>query len=107
MKLIILIVSNKDLNNIISAVSVEGFFSTRISTAGQFLEGGHSTVLIGVKDDEVENLFSVIQKNVTKRVVRKTGVESTLEGSLLKKPVDVEEYGGVAFVIDVEEFRKF
>ena len=34
------------------------------------------------------------------------GVASTLEGSWLRQPVDVEEYGAVAFVINVDEFRK-
>ena len=43
---------------------------------------------------------------MTKRVVRQVGVASTLEGSLLRQPVDVEEYGAVAFVINVDEFRK-
>lgn len=84
----------------------EGFFSTKISTAGQFLEGGHTTVLFGVEEEKLEQLFSIIEKNVTKRVIRQKGVESTIEGSLLKKPVDVEEFGAVAFVIDVDQFRK-
>ena len=39
--------------------------------------------------------------------MRKRDVASTLNGTLLKQPVDVEEYGGVAFVIDVEDFVKF
>ena len=53
-----------------------------------------------------EQLFDVLKKHVTKRVVRQAGVASTLEGSLLRQPVDVEEYGAVAFVINVDEFRK-
>lgn len=106
MKLVISIFSNKDFGKVLAATSAEGFFSTKISTAGQFLEGGHTTVLFGVKDEDIEKLFGIIEKNVTKRVVRKKGVDSTIEGSLLKKPIDVEEYGAVAFVIDVEQFRK-
>lgn len=106
MKLVIAIVSNKDLANVLAATSAEGYFSTKIATAGQFLEGGHTTILYGIEDDKVENLFDILEKNITKRIVRKTGVESTLEGSLLKKPVDVEEYGAVAFVVNVDEFRK-
>ncbi len=106
MKLAIVIISNKDLPKVLANTSAEGFFSTKISTSGMFLEEGHTTVLFGVEESKVDTLFSIIENNVTKRVVRKTGVESTLEGSLLKKPVDVEEYGAVAFVIDVEQFRK-
>lgn len=105
-KLVIVIISNKDLSKVLSATSTEGFFSTKISTAGQFLEGGHTTVLFGVQEDRVDFLLDLIKKNVTKRVVKQKGIESTLEGSLLKKPVDVEEYGAVAFVIDVEQFKK-
>ena len=100
MKLVIVIVSNKDLTNVLSSTVEEGYFSTKISTQGMFLENGQTTVLFGVKDEEVDKLFDIIEKNVTKRV------DSTLQGSLLKKPVDVEEYGAVAFVIDVDQFRK-
>ena len=75
MKLVIVIVSNKDLTNVLSSTIEEGYFSTKISTQGMFL-------------------------------VRHVGVDSTLQGSLLKKPVDVEEYGAVAFVLDVDQFRK-
>ncbi|MGN0533835.1 MAG: cyclic-di-AMP receptor [Eubacterium sp.] len=106
MKLVITIVSNKDLANVLSSTSREGFFSTKIATAGQFLESGQTTILFGTEDEKVEKLFEIIEKSVTKRVLRKTGVESTIEGSLLKKPVDVEEFGAVAFVINVEDFRK-
>lgn len=106
MKLAIVILSNKDLPNVLAVTSTEGYQSTKIATAGQFLESGQTTVLYGVDDEKVEDLLELIKNNVTKRVVRREGVESTLEGSLLKQPVDVEEFGAVAFVIDVEQFRK-
>ena len=106
MKLLIVIFSNRDLSKVLSATSAEGFSSTKIATQGQFLENGQTTVLFGVDESRVEELFGVIERNITKRVVRQYGVESTLEGSLLKKPVDIEEYGAVAFVIDVDQFRK-
>lgn len=106
MKLAIIILSNKDTAKVMAATSAEGFSSTRISTSGQFLENGQTTILYGVEDDKVDALFKIVESNVSKRVVKQTGVESTISGSLLKKPVDVEEYGAVGFVIDIEEFRK-
>lgn len=106
MKLVIAIVSNGDLAKVTSATSAEGFPSTNVSTKGQFLASGHTTILFGIDDDRVEELFAILEKNISKRIVRQTGVESTLEGSLLKKPVDVEENGAVAFVVNVEDFRK-
>lgn len=106
MKLVIVIMSNKDVGAVMSATGTEGFMSTKIATQGQFLQSGQTTVLFGVADEKVDTLLELIKNNVTNRVLKKTGVESTIEGSLLKKPVDVEEFGAVAFVINVEEFRK-
>lgn len=106
MKLVIAIVSNADLSNVLAKTGAQGFPSTRIATKGQFLQDGHTTMLFGVSDDRLEALFEIIEENVTKRVVRRSGVDSTIEGSLLNKPVDVEEGGAIAFVVNVEEFRK-
>ena len=102
MKLVMAVISNKDVSKVLDAITKEGFFST----TGQFLADGHTTLFIGTEDHKVEQLFDVLKKHVTKRVVRQAGVASTLEGSLLRQPVDVEEYGAVAFVINVDEFRK-
>ena len=84
-----------------------GYFATKVSTTGQFLVGGHSAILIGCKDEEVEKLYELLKANVTKRVVKTPGVTSTVSGSLLNQAVDVEEYGAVAFTINVEDFNKF
>lgn len=107
MKLLITIISNKDIEKVLEALSKAGFFATKISTTGQFLEGGHSCIFIGVEKEKIEEVFDVLSHNVTKRIVRQYGVSSTVAGTLLKQPVDVEEYGGVCFIIDVEDFRKF
>lgn len=107
LKLVITIISNKDIEKVLEALSKAGFFATKISTTGQFLEGGNSCIFVGVEQDKIEEVFDVLGKNVTKRIIRQHGVNSTVAGTLLKQPVDVEEYGGVAFVIDVENFRKF
>ena len=92
MKLVMAVISNKDVSKVLDAITKEGFSSSRISTTGQFLADGHTTLFIGTEDHKVEQLFDVLEKHVTKRVVR--------------QPVDVEEYGAVAFVINVDEFRK-
>lgn len=107
MKLVIAIVSNKDVKKILDILAESDFRATKVSTSGQLLEGGHSCFFIGTEDNRVESLLSILKENVTKRVIKSHGVSSTLAGTLLKQPVDVEEYGGVAFVVDVEDFEKF
>lgn len=107
MKLIISIVSNKDVDTVLDLLGKSGFSATKVSTTGMFLESGHTCLFIGVENEKVETALEVLKGSVTKRVVRQHGVQSTITGTLLKQPVDVEEYGGVAFVIDVEDFVKF
>ena len=107
MKLVMTIVSNSDAENVLAAAAQNGYFTTKVSTTGQFLVDGHTAILIGCEDDRVEKLYDILKKNVKKRVVKSPGVQSTLSGSLLNQPVDVEEHGAVAFTLDVENFLKF
>jgi uncharacterized protein YaaQ len=107
MKLVIAIISNNDTDNVLSAIAKEGFFATKVSTTGQFLVDGHTGVLIVTEEDKVNAVYDLIKNNVSKRVVRTHGVTSTINGSLLKQAVDVEEHGAVAFTVNVEEFKKF
>ena len=107
MKLVISIISNTDSEKVISAIALAGFSSTKISTQGQFLVDGHTTLLVACEDEKVNTLIEIMKNSATKRVVATSGVTSTLDGSLLKKAVDVEKYGIVAFVINIEEFIKF
>ena len=106
MKLVIAIISNSDTENVVSAIAQNGYSSTKISTQGQFLTDGHTTLLIGCDDEKVKPLLEIMKNSATKRVVESQGVTSTISGSLLKKAVDVEKYGIVAFVINIEEFYK-
>lgn len=107
MKLVMTIVSNQDCEKVLDALAQNRFFATKISITGQFLVDGHTAIIIGCDDEKVDSLYEILKNNVSKRVVKTPGVTSTLAGSLLKQAVDVEEYGGVAFTINVEDYRKF
>ncbi len=107
MKLVMTIVSNSDVEKVMSAVAQDGYSATKISTTGQFLIDGHTAILIGCEDERVQKLYGILKNNVKKRVVKTPGVKSTLSGSLLNQEIDVEEYGAVAFTLDVENFQKF
>lgn len=107
MKLVMTIVSNSDTEKVLAAVAQNGYFATKVSTTGQFLVDGHTAIIIGCADEKVEKLYEILKNNVTKRVVKTPGVTSTITGSLLNQAVDVEEYGAVAFTINVDDFQKF
>lgn len=107
MKLVMTIISNKDTEKVLDSLAKNGYFVTKVSTNGQFLVDGHTALLIGCEDEKVEKLYDLLKEKVTKRTIKTEGVTSTVDGSLLNKAVDVEEYGAVAFTIDVENFSKF
>ena len=106
MKLVIAILSNSDVEKVVSAIAEKGYSSTKISTQGQFLVDGHTTLFVVCEDERVKPLLEIMKENATKRTVESTGVTSTITGSLLKQAVDVEKYGIVATIINVEEFIK-
>ena len=107
MKLVITIISNKDTEKVLDAVVLNGYFATKISTSGQFLVDGNTALLICCEDERVPKLYDILKNSVTKRKIKTQGVTSTVTGSLLKQAVDVEEYGAVAFMTDIERFEKF
>ncbi len=106
MKFIIAIVSNEDAGKTVEQLSVNRFYVTKLSTSGQFLKGGNTTLLIGVADEKVQNVIEIIRSCASKRTIVKGGVESTLEGSLLAKPIEVATGGAVVFVLDVDQFER-
>lgn len=107
MKLVISIISNSDVEKVMNVIGENGYSATKISTTGQFLVDGHTAILIVCDENRVEKLFEVIKASVSKRFVKTPGVTSTIHGSLLNQSVDVEEGGGIAFVVNVEDFKKF
>lgn len=107
MKLVISIISNSDVEKVMNVIGENGYSATKISTTGQFLVDGHTAILIVCDENRVEKLFEVIKGSVSKRFVKTPGVTSTIHGSLLNQSVDVEEGGGIAFVVNVEDFKKF
>ena len=54
MKLVLAIVNNDDSAIVASELTREGYFITKLSTTGGFLQVGNTTLLIGAEDADVE-----------------------------------------------------
>ena len=106
MKLVIAIVSNADLLKVTETLSANGFANSRTAMTGQFLSDGYAMVFIGTLDEKVEEVYKILENSTSRRTVASEGVKSTLAGTLLKQPIAVEKGGAVAFVINVEDFKK-
>jgi uncharacterized protein YaaQ len=60
-KLVMSIVRDQDAGRVIDALVAREFRATRINTAGGFLKRGNATLLIGVQDEEVDEVVGIVQ----------------------------------------------
>lgn len=61
MKLIVAIVKEEQAGKALDALMAAEHRATRINTAGGFLKRGNSTLLVGVEDDKVDEVLSIIK----------------------------------------------
>lgn len=108
MKLIMAIVQSADAKGLLDTLMAEGFRATKISSTGGFLVRGNTTILIGVEDNKVDAVLSILRKCCRPRrefvspVVPLSDV-ATARGWTM--PVQVEVGGATAFVLHVERFE--
>jgi uncharacterized protein YaaQ len=66
-KMVMCIVHPQDMEDLIKALNVAGFRVTRSSTTGGFLRQGMSTLLIGVHEEQVDQVMNIIRENTRPR----------------------------------------
>jgi uncharacterized protein YaaQ len=69
------IVRDQDAARVIDALVAREFRATRINTAGGFLKRGNATLLVGVQDEEVDEVVGIVQD-----VCRHDGVAAPGDG---------------------------
>ena len=105
MKLILAIVNNDDSAVVSATLTRENFTVTKLSTTGGFLMIGNTTLLIGVEEEQVDDVIALIGKKAHshKQVVTSP---SKSEGSVASMPFEVKVGGATVFVVDVDKFVK-
>jgi uncharacterized protein YaaQ len=108
MKLIVAIIHDRDQKKTAHALLSSGRQFTKVATTGGFLREGNVTLLLGVEDDDVDNVIELIRDNCRSReqYVNALPVEAAPGGAFLAAPVKVEVGGAVVFVMDVERFER-
>ncbi len=109
MKLAVCIVHSRDKGKVTDELVRAGFKFTVIGSTGGFLREGNTTFLIGIEDDEVDALYSVVEQNCQTReqVVNVMPFEAGPQGGFMASPVKVPVGGAVVFLLPVEQFRRF
>lgn len=108
MKLVIAVVQGKDANDLLSALTADGFGATQISSAGGFLRESNVTLLIGVDDADVPAVQRIIQANCHSRTHFVNPLMPIVEPgeSLMPAPVEVPVGGATVFVLGVQRFER-
>jgi uncharacterized protein YaaQ len=108
MKLIIAIVQDEDTETLTTALVGAGFRFTKISTTGSFLRTGNSSLMIGVEDERVPAVMSVLRRTCRRRTQIAVPYSPALEPGLLYMPenFEVEVGGAVVFVANVARFER-
>ncbi|TVR70829.1 MAG: hypothetical protein EA415_12215 [Sphaerobacteraceae bacterium] len=108
MKLIIAVIQDEDAENLLSALIAENFRVTQVSTTGSLLRTGNTSLLIGVADDQVPDVFRIIGSVCHRRTQVAVPYSPALEPGLmyLAENLEVEVGGAIIFVLNVGRFER-
>nr|MDD6335179.1 cyclic-di-AMP receptor [bacterium] len=108
MKLIMAIVQDDDAQRVISNLMSEGFSVTKLSTTGGFLRVGNTTLILGVNDDRVSDVVSIVEHTCRsrKQIATTPSPVAGSTGAYVPYPVEVMVGGATIFVLPIEQFKK-
>jgi uncharacterized protein YaaQ len=92
MKLIIAVVQNEDADDVVDALLEARYRATRLASTGGFLRRGNTTIMLGVQDDQVDDVLDIIKRNAKPRPVAGQG--------------DQVQAAATAFVLELEQYER-
>ncbi|OEG00275.1 hypothetical protein BHF71_05050 [Vulcanibacillus modesticaldus] len=109
MKLVIAIIQDKDSQRFSNALIRENIRATKLASTGGFLRSGNTTFFIGIEDERVEDVLTIIKENCKSREQLVSPI-SSLGGnadSYIPYPVEVQVGGATVFVLPIEQYFQF
>lgn len=101
MKLLFIVLSEEDSRRITCELIEREMRVTKISSSGGFLRSGNATLMVGVEDQKVEEILSIIERFSKKRsMTTVSGVRSPECGA---SPIEISVGGATVFVVDCEK----
>ena len=109
MKLILAIIHDEDAHKLTTALNKNNIQVTKLASTGGFLRVGNTTMLIGVEEDKVETVLSIIRDKcqTKKQMTIANQPYTTSPEGYIPYPIEVTAGGATVFVVDVEKFCKY
>jgi len=108
MKLVIVVIQDRDATQLLEGLLAKGLRATKLASTGGFLREGNTTLMIGVEDERVHEVLSVVRRTCRARdqLVTPLAPLSGAAESYVPYPVEVQVGGATVFVMSVERFEK-
>ena len=108
MRLVVAIVQDEDADSLADSLIAENFGLTRINSAGGLLRQGNVSFLLGLEEDRLGQLLSIIRRNCVTRTQYVNPLPPIMEPGefYMPYPVEVQVGGATVFVFDVERFER-
>ncbi len=108
MKLVIAVVQGNDAEQLLAALTRQGYRATQINSAGGFLRERNVTLLIGVRDDDVADVQEIVRANCHSRTRFVNPLMPIVEPGefYIPSPVEVLVGGATVFVLNIERYER-
>lgn len=109
MKLVLAIVQDKDSTRLSNEFVDANIRATKLSTTGGFLKSGNTTFIVGIEDERVEEVLSIIRETCQSReqfVTTPMNLDISMDTNM-PLPVEVQVGGATVFVLPVEAFHQY
>jgi len=108
MKLIMAIVHSDDAGRLVDCLVAKEYRATRINTAGGFLKESNATIMVGVEDNQVDDVLAVMRGCCQARTRYVNPMPPIMEPGefYMPYPVEVEVGGATVFVLPIERFER-
>ena len=108
MKLVVAIVHNEDAGPLVDTLLEREFRATRLQSSGGFLKQSNATVMLGVEDDEVDEVLGIVREACQARTQIVNPMPPIMEPGefFMPYPLEVEVGGATVFVLPVERFER-
>lgn len=107
MKLLICIVQDSDSAILMEDLVENEFRVTKLSSTGGFLRSGNTTLLLGVEDDQVDQVLEIIRKDCKKRKTVTTANSGHIAtGVYPSVPIQITIGGATIFQLDIDEMYR-
>ena len=105
MRLVIAVVHSDDAPGLLEALTRQDHRATRINTAGGFLKESNATILLGLPEERVDEVLSIIQTNCQTRTQYVNPLPPVMEPGefYMPYPVEVQIGGATVFIIEADQ----